>query len=66
MIEYTNSQINHIIDEHIHSERDRMILKSRYIDGLTYDALSNKYDLSIKQISNIINKHESVLFKWLE
>lgn len=66
MIEYTNSQIEHIINEHIHSERNRNILKSRYIDGLTYEMLSEKYDLSVKQIRNIILKSEMVLDKYLK
>lgn len=66
MIEYTNSQIDLLIDEHIHNHRDRKILKSRYIDGLTYEALSELYDLSVKQIRNIIIKSEMVLFKHLK
>ena len=66
MIEYTNSQITAAIDEYIHSDRDRKILKLRYIDGLTYEALSEKYNLSVKQIRNIILRSESTLFKHLE
>ena len=66
MIEYTNSQIDRLINEYIHNQRDRAILKSRYIDGLTYEALSEKYDLSVKQIRNIILKSEMVLFKHLK
>lgn len=65
MIEYTNSQIAEAINEHIHSDRDRKILKSRYIDGLTYEMLSEKYDLSVKQIRNIILKSEPILLKYL-
>ena len=66
MKEYTNSQIGQIIDEYIHSQRDRSILKSRYIDGLTQEALSEMYDLSVKQIRNIIYKSEVILFRHLE
>lgn len=35
MIEYTNSAVARIIDEYIHSERDRAIIKRRLIDGLS-------------------------------
>lgn len=66
MKEYTNSQISQIIDEYIHSQRNRSILKSRYIDGLTQEALSEMYDLSVKQIRNIIYKSEIILFRHLE
>ncbi len=33
VIEYTNSAVARIIDEYIHSERDRAIIKRRLIDG---------------------------------
>lgn len=65
MTEYTNSQISHIIDEYIHNERDRAILKRRYIDGICFEPLSEEFNLTPKQIRNIITKHEAVLFKHL-
>ena len=65
-IEYTNSLIRHIIDEYIHSERDRKILKRRYIDGIHIEPLSEEFELTPKQIRNIILKHEAVLFKHLK
>ena len=34
-MEYTNSQIRALIDEYIHSERDRAILKRRLVDAMT-------------------------------
>lgn len=36
-----NSVIEHTIDEYIHSERDRIILKDNLIDGLTYQQISD-------------------------
>lgn len=65
MIEYTNSQISDLIDEYIHSERDRKILKRRLIDGICYEPLSEEFDLSTKQIKNIISKCEMILFSKL-
>lgn len=61
MIKYTNSQINDLIDEHIHSERDRKILKDRLINGYTYSELAEKHYLSERQIKRIVKKAESVL-----
>ena len=66
MIEYTNSQIKFLIEEHIHSERDRKILKRRLIDGITYETLSEEFDLSPKQIRNIIDNSENKLFSKLK
>lgn len=65
MIEYTNSQISYLIDEYIHSQRDRAILKRRLIDGICYEPLAEEFDLSVKQIRNIIYKSEQILFKQL-
>lgn len=66
MIEYTNSEISHIIDEYIHNERDRNLLKRRLIDGICYEPLAEEFDLSTKQVQNIIRKSESILFKHIK
>lgn len=66
MIEYTNSQIDHLINEYIHSERDRKILKRRLIDGICYEPLAEEFNLSVKQVRNIINKSETVLFRHIK
>lgn len=65
MIEYTNSQISQLIDEYIHSQRDRDILKDRFINGICYEPLAEKYDLSVPQIKRIIYKNQQKLFKRL-
>lgn len=61
--EYTNSQISHLIDEYIHSERYRNILKRRLIDGLTYERLAEEFDLSVRQTKKIVYKSEELLFQ---
>ena len=63
MIEYTNSGIILLINEYIHSERDRKILKRRLIDGLTYENLAEEFDLSVTQIKRIVYKGEDIIFK---
>lgn len=62
-MDYSNSQIRDLIAEWIHSERDRQILSSRLIDGLTFEALGEKYDLSVRQTQNIVYKLQRELFK---
>lgn len=63
MIEYTNSEISSAIDEHIHSERDRNLLKDRLINGMRYEPLAEKYELSVAQVKRIVYKEQSKLFK---
>lgn len=59
----TNSQIAEAIDEYIHSERDRKILKRRLIDGICYEPLADEFDMSVRQIKNIVYKTEKKLFR---
>lgn len=65
----TNTQISNAIDEWIHSERDRIILKYKLIDGFTYSQICDKLYaeheiiLSERQLQNIVYKAESILFK---
>lgn len=60
---YTNSQMRELIDEHIHSKRDREILKRRFIDGVHYEPLAEEYDMSRAQIVRIVKRGESVFEK---
>lgn len=61
----SNSQINSLIDEWIHSERDRQIMKRRFIDGIVYERLAEEFDLSDRHIKNIIYKFENLLNKYI-
>ena len=63
MIEYKNSDIANLIDEYIHSERDRAILKRRYIDGICYEKLAEEFDLSVRHVKNIVYKYDYILMK---
>lgn len=58
----TNSELAKLIAEYIHSERDRKIMKSRLIDGLTYEAIAELYDISTRQVKNIVYKALDRLF----
>ena len=66
MIEYSNSEIEKAIDEYIHSERDRKILKRRLIDGICYEPLAEEFSLSVRQIKKIVYLQQEKLFIKLE
>ena len=62
MREYTNTEIAHEIDEKIHSEVDRNLLKRRLIDGLTQEKLAEEFDMSVRQVQRKLYKlQEKVL-----
>lgn len=62
MREYTNTEIQHIIDEWIHSKKDREILHLRLIDGLTIEELAERFDRSPRQMQRIINRLQTIVF----
>lgn len=62
-MEYTNSQMRMLIDEYIHSERNRAILKRRLIDGVCFEKLAEEFDLSVRQTKSIIYKEQDRLFR---
>ena len=64
-MEYTNSQISSIIDEHIHSERDRAILRRRLIDGICYEPLAEEFDLSTVQVKRICRRERDRISRYL-
>lgn len=62
MKEYTNSRIIAVIDEYIHSERDRRMLKRRLIDGLTYGQIAEEFNYSVRHTKYIIYKAQEKVF----
>lgn len=63
MRDYSRTEITEAIDEWILNQRHREILKSRLIDGLTYDELSELYFMSPRQIKRIVYKSQEILFR---
>lgn len=61
---YTNSGIIAAIDEYVHSERDRAILRDRFVNGLTFEQLAERHDVSTRTIKNVIYKHEYIILKY--
>lgn len=55
-IQLTNSELADLISEHIHSERDRQILKLKLIDGYTYEKIAEIYEMSPRYIRSLVKK----------
>lgn len=62
---YTRSEWAGLIDAYIFSERDRAILKRRMLDGITYEALAEEYELSTAQVKRIVKINMDRLIKRL-
>lgn len=65
-MEYTNSQIRFLIDEYIHNERNRAMLKRRLIDGVCFEPLAEEFDLSVRQTKQIIYREQDKLFRHIK
>ena len=64
-INKSRTEIENIIDEWVHSERDRRILKLRLLDGMCFEPLAEKEDLSVRHVKNIVYKYLDKLDKKL-
>lgn len=58
----SRTEIEHLIDEYVFKERDRKILKRRLLDGICYEPLAEEFDLSVRQVKNIVYKNETIVF----
>lgn len=61
----SNSEISQLIDEWLHNERDRKILKRRLIDGIIYERIAEEYGLSVTQVKNIVSNGRKELLRHL-
>ena len=59
----SNSELAWLIDEYIHSERDRNIMKRRLIDGICYEPLAEEVELSTLQVKRIVYKRSEILMQ---
>lgn len=50
----SNTEIINLINEYIHSERDRKLMQRRYVDGVRFEPLSEEFDLSTVHTKRII------------
>lgn len=64
-MQYSNSQMKALIEEWIHSERDRAILHRRLVDGISFERLAEEFDLSVRHVKTIVYKNEHILFSHL-
>lgn len=59
----TRSEIEKLIDECVLHERNRKIVKRRLLDGIRFEPLAEEFDLSVRQVKNIVYKAEDRLFR---
>lgn len=65
-IEYTNTNLGRIIDEYIHSDIDRIILKRKLIDGWSYRDIADVVHLDRTTCFRRVEKLQAKLFRHLK
>lgn len=66
MTELSRSEWETLIDEWLigkNAERDRAIMKRRLLDGICFEPLAEEFDLSVRQVQNIVYKNLEKLSK---
>lgn len=59
----SRTEIEWLINEYIHNERDRGILRRRLLDGIRFEPLAEEFDMSVRQTKNIVYRGEEKIFK---
>ena len=57
----SNTEIIDLINEYIHSERDRDLMRRRYVDGVRFEPLSEEFDLSTVHTKRIIYRQTEAI-----
>lgn len=55
-ITLTNSEIAERIGEHIHSERNRQIMRMKLIDGYTYEKIAEIVQMSPRYVRSLVKR----------
>jgi len=62
-MEYTNTQIRELIAEYIHNQIDRKMVFERLVNGMTFEKISEIYQLDVKTVRKRIHKCEDIIFR---
>lgn len=55
----SRKEIEELIDQWIHNERNRKIMHRRLVDGVRFEQLAEEFELSVTQVKNIVYKGRS-------
>ena len=64
--DFGNSEICALIDERIHNERDRALMKRRLCDGILFEPLAEEFDLSVQRTKTIFYRGMDKLEKYIQ
>lgn len=61
-VDYSNFDMERAIDEFVHNQKYREILKDKLIDGLSYTEIANRRQITERHAWTIVCRHKNRLF----
>lgn len=59
--DYSNHRVREVVEEFIHSSRDRALILDSLVDGMSYDELAGKYAIAYESVRDIMRKGKAAL-----
>ena len=60
---YSTDHIVYLIDQYIHSERDRAIVRRNLIDNIIFEDMEEEFGLSVRRLKDIVYKGMEKIFR---
>ena len=64
--ELSSNDIEYFIEQYIHNEVHRNILRRRLLDHVKFEALAEEFHYSVRHIKRIVYKNQDILYSRIE
>lgn len=60
---HSRDELLRTIDQYIHHERNREIVKRKLLDGVSFEDLAEEFDLSVRHCKTIVKDCQRIVFE---
>lgn len=64
--ELSANDIEYLIEQYIHNQVHREILKRRLLDHVIFDDLAEEFNYSVRHVKRIVYKNQDILYQKIE
>ena len=64
IVDFSSDYIEYIIDQYVHSKRDRTILKQKWLDDETYHTIAENVGMSDRGVQYVVDRWRKKLLKY--
>lgn len=64
ILDFSSDYIEYIIDQYVHSKRDREILKQKWLDDETYHTIAVNVEMSDRGVQYVVDRWRKKLLKY--